>query len=165
MSEYYHFSNICYEINKVYQSKINNPYFGDYEKLFEKYKPIDSFSRSNSFFLVKKKDLNFGENFGSLKYLVENEKIISCYLFWNSALQSFCFEQNLVQGFKKDYGYILDKPNKEQSLIIKKIVENYFNGIKPTNLDFKFFNFNLDRDAETSVIEYLTPKIKILKRF
>ena len=71
MSEYYHFTNISFSIDKEYKSKKNNPYFGDYEKLFEKYRPKNKNSRVNSFFLVKKKDLYFGEQFGNIKYKVE----------------------------------------------------------------------------------------------
>ena len=162
MNQYYHFSNISFEL-KEYMAKKGNPYFGDYEKLFEKYKPIEVNSRLNSFYLVKKAHINFGEQFGENKYLIEADDVTTCYLFWNSALQSYCIKENLVKGFKHDYGYLLEKPNKKQQQIIKEIVENYFYGKKPTANDYK--KYELEKDSETVVVEYLSSKIKVVKKF
>ena len=162
MNQYYHFSNISFAL-KEYSAKKVKPYFGDYEKLFEKYKPSNAHSRLNSFYLVKKEHIDFGEQFGINKYLIETNDLTTCYLFWNSALQSYCAKENLVKGFKKDYGYLLEKPNDEQSIIIKEIVENYFNGTKPTAKDYK--KYQLEKDAETIVVEYLSSKIKVVKKF
>lgn len=162
MNQYYHFSNISFEL-KEYIAKKGKPYFGDYEKLFEKYRPIHANSRLTSFYLVKKSHISFGEQFGVNQYLIEAKDVTTCYLFWNSALQSYCSKENLVKGFKKNYGYLLEKTNQQQNQIIKEIVENYFYGKKPTAKDYK--KYDIEKDSETVVIEYLSPKIKVVKKF
>ena len=77
MNQYYHFSNISFAL-KEYSAKKVKPYFGDYEKLFEKYKPSNAHSRLNSFYLVKKEHIDFGEQFGINKYLIDSD--VNCFL-------------------------------------------------------------------------------------
>ena len=163
MTQFYHFTNMVFELAQQYSAKKSKPYFGDYEKLYEKYKPHNCPSRNKSFFLVKSKDISFAEQFGSYKYLVEAESANSCYLFWNSALQNYCNKEDLVVGFKKDYGYLIGKPNAQQSNVIKIIVENYFNGVKPKKNDYE--TYDIMKDAESNVVEYLTNNIKVIKKF
>ena len=160
--KFYHFTNIAFSIKREYFSKKNAPYFGDFEKLFEAYRPKDKPSRKQSFFLVTEKDCYFAEQFGQYKYQVESEQAQACYLFWNTALQAYCQQEKLIKGFKANYGYLLNKPNKEQRLVIERIVGNYFMGVKPKASDYQ--QFDIEKDAETSVIEYLAPKIKIIKK-
>lgn len=160
MAKLYHFSNFVFELNKFYISKNNKPYFGDYEKLYEKYRPKSANSRKNSFFLTPQKD--FADQFGEYGYHMENiGKTNKCSLFWNSVLQDYCSQQKLVKGFKKDYGYLLSPLNVEQEKFIKKIVKNYFNGVMPIKSDYK--KFEIKPDAENNKVEVLVKKVKVTK--
>ena len=66
---YLHASNYDFQEGKVLTSKNNSPYFGDYEKLFEKFRPNTACSRLSSFYLSKNK--NYVEQFGGNLYKVE----------------------------------------------------------------------------------------------
>lgn len=159
---FFHGSNSDLEIGKVISWKGSKSprTFGDYEKILEATRPKSMNSRLSSFYVTDKKST--AKTFADSVYLVEIPKKVQSqphYLGWITVLT------NMIDpsGFKKNYGYTVD--NWRTSLAnedIKIITDAYWSGVRPSKRDLSAFNTVVD--GETYLVEYLSDKIKVLKR-
>jgi hypothetical protein len=158
---YWHASNSDLQENQLLVSKKNSPYFGDYEKLLERFRPITACSRLNSFYLSNNK--NYVEQFGNNLYKVEPiGDYTICAIGWFGIMSALLNKNGLVKGMV-DGKYKLEKLPKEAEPTIEEIVYRYFSGVPPTAKDLEVYD--LKSDAETKVLEVLAPKIRIIKSY
>lgn len=156
---YWHSTNSEFEKNKVYTySKRGKGFFGDWEKIFNKYRPSSTQSRLESFYLTKNR--NFSEQFGINTYKVIPEgKHSVCALGWLSIIMNQY--RDLVSGYIKNYGYKVDMPKDKNTIEdIKALLVSYYSGKPPTAKDLR--KYDMDADSETRIIEILASKVRVI---
>lgn len=159
---YWHFSNSILEEGKTYTAAVGKPFFGDEDKVSDMYRPSGTQPRIGSFYMTKHK--LFASQFGDRAHLVQPVgKFNSCALGWRRVLSVFFERMDLVKGFKPRYGYVLKdfKTNPQYVREVKHLVDLYYKGVAPTSTELRLYD--LDKDAENSIIETLSRKILVLK--
>jgi hypothetical protein len=141
---FYHGSKRSLEIGTVLTAKDAKGTFGQLEKLLEKYRPSNKFSRLSSFFLVDKAgDVVFAGGNSAFVYKVEAPKWTKHHFGWFSRILRF------FPAYKYD-----KKIAEENAEAIEEYANLYWSGAP--------YKKSPD-DLGGSTWEYLAPKIKIIR--